>query len=45
MFMFCVMDVHSLKGSYQRHRKPIWFYAREIDYEDDFLDKATYGEI
>jgi hypothetical protein len=22
-----------------------WFYAREIDYGGDFLDKATYGEI
>jgi hypothetical protein len=31
--------------SYQRHRKPIWFYAREIDYGGDFLDKATYGEM
>jgi hypothetical protein len=34
-----------LKESYQRHQKPIWFYAREIDYGGDLLDKATYGEI
>jgi hypothetical protein len=35
----------SLKGSYQHHRKPIWFHAREIDYRGDILDKATYGEM
>jgi hypothetical protein len=33
------------KESYQRHRKPIWFYAREIDYGHDFLDEATCGEM
>jgi hypothetical protein len=32
-------------GSYQRHRKPIWFYATEIDYGCDFLDNATYREM
>jgi hypothetical protein len=26
-----------LKGSDQHHRKPIWFYAWEIDYEGNFL--------
>jgi hypothetical protein len=29
----------------QRHQKPIWFYAREIDYGGDFLDKVTYREM
>jgi hypothetical protein len=24
--------------------KLIWFYAREIDYGDDFLDKTAYGK-
>jgi hypothetical protein len=32
------------KGA-QPHRKPFWFYAREIDYGGSFLDKATYGEM
>jgi hypothetical protein len=35
----------SHKGSDQCHQKPIWFYAREIDYWGNFLDKATYEEI
>jgi hypothetical protein len=35
----------SLKGGYQCHRKPIWFYARAIDYGGDFLNKVTYGEM
>jgi hypothetical protein len=35
----------SLKGSYQRHQKPIWFYICEIDYGGNFLDKAIYREI
>jgi hypothetical protein len=27
------------------HRKLILFYVREINYEDDLLDKLTYGEM
>jgi hypothetical protein len=23
----------------------LWIHAREIDYEDNFLDKSTYGEM
>jgi hypothetical protein len=26
-------------------KKTIWFYTRKIDYEGDFLDKATYEKI
>jgi hypothetical protein len=35
----------SLKESYQRHQKSIWFYTRGIDYGGDFFDNATYGEM
>jgi hypothetical protein len=35
----------SFKESGEHHQKLIWFYVREINYGDDFLDKATYGEM
>jgi hypothetical protein len=35
---------HHLRGVTNVTKKPIWFYAREIDYEADFY-KTTYEEI
>jgi hypothetical protein len=42
----CEMIIeHHIRESYQCHRKPIWFYAREIDYRGNFFNKTTYGEM
>jgi hypothetical protein len=41
----CDRIIEHYFGSDQRYQKPNWFYAWEIDYGDDFLNNATYGEI